>query len=57
MSGCAAQPTISDHTTMILADSGPISGEKGGLWVRWQVVPERVAAIGDALAPTQEIGT
>jgi ArsR family transcriptional regulator, arsenate/arsenite/antimonite-responsive transcriptional repressor len=44
-----AQPTISHHTK-ILADAGLIVGEKRGRWVWWRVVPERVAALRDALA-------
>jgi ArsR family transcriptional regulator, arsenate/arsenite/antimonite-responsive transcriptional repressor len=43
-----AQPTVSHHTT-ILADAGLITGEKRGRWVWWQIVPERVAAIREAL--------
>ena len=43
-----AQPTISHHTK-ILADAGLIVGEKRGRWVWWRVVPERVAAIQQAL--------
>jgi ArsR family transcriptional regulator len=44
-----AQPTVSHHTK-ILTDAGLITGEKQGRWVWWQVVPERVAALRDALA-------
>lgn len=44
-----SQPTISHHTKA-LADAGLISGEKRGRWVWWTIVPERVAALRDALA-------
>lgn len=44
-----AQPTVSHHTKT-LADAGLIVGEKRGRWVWWRVVPERVAALRDALA-------
>src|SRR5262245_28635960 len=44
-----AQPTVSHHTK-ILSDAGLIAGEKRGRWVWWRVVPERVAAVRDALA-------
>jgi ArsR family transcriptional regulator len=44
-----AQPTVSHHTK-ILTDAGLITGEKQGRWVWWQVVPERIAALRDALA-------
>jgi ArsR family transcriptional regulator len=45
-----AQPTVSHHTKA-LADAGLITGEKRGRWVWWSIVPERVAALRDALAP------
>jgi len=45
-----AQPTVSHHTKA-LADAGLITGEKRGRWVWWSIVPERVAAVRDALAP------
>jgi ArsR family transcriptional regulator len=43
-----SQPTISHHTKA-LADAGLIAGEKRGRWMWWSVVPERVAALRDAL--------
>jgi ArsR family transcriptional regulator len=43
-----AQPTVSHHTK-VLADAGVIVGEKRGRWVWWRVVPERIAAVRDAL--------
>ena len=44
-----SQPTISHHTK-VLADVGLIRGEKQGRWVWWSLVPERVAALRDALS-------
>ena len=43
-----SQPTISHHTKA-LAEAGLIIGEKRGRWMWWSIVPERVAAIRDAL--------
>jgi len=43
-----SQPTVSHHTKA-LAAAGLIVGEKRGRWMWWQVVPERVAALRDAL--------
>ncbi len=45
-----SQPTVSHHTKT-LAGAGLITGEKRGRWVYWRVVPERVAALRQALAP------
>lgn len=44
-----SQPTISHHTK-VLADAGLVRGEKRGRWVWWQVVPERLDLIRDAIA-------
>lgn len=44
-----SQPTVSHHTKA-LADAGLIVGEKRGKWMWWRVVPERVAALRDALS-------
>jgi ArsR family transcriptional regulator, arsenate/arsenite/antimonite-responsive transcriptional repressor len=46
-----SQPTVSHHTKA-LADAGLIAGERRGKWVWWRVVPERLAALRAALAPT-----
>jgi ArsR family transcriptional regulator, arsenate/arsenite/antimonite-responsive transcriptional repressor len=43
-----SQPTVSHHTKA-LADAGLIVGEKRGRWVWWRVVPERLAALREAL--------
>ena len=44
-----SQPTVSHHTKA-LAEAGLIVGEKRGKWTWWRVVPERVAALRDALS-------
>jgi len=36
-----SQPTISHHTR-ILAEAGLIVGERGGKWMWWRIVPERL---------------
>lgn len=43
-----AQPTISHHTKT-LAEAGLITSDKRGRWVWWRVVPERIAALQEAL--------
>jgi ArsR family transcriptional regulator len=43
-----SQPTVSHHTKA-LAEAGLIVGEKRGKWMWWRVMPERVAALRDAL--------
>ena len=45
-----SQPTVSHHTKT-LSEAGLITGEKRGRWVYWRVVPERVEAVRQALAP------
>ena len=43
------QATASHHLS-ILRKAGLVTGEKRGTWVYYRAVPERLAAIGDALA-------
>jgi ArsR family transcriptional regulator, arsenate/arsenite/antimonite-responsive transcriptional repressor len=43
-----SQPTISHHTR-VLAEAGLVRGEKRGKWMWWCVVPERLAAVRQAL--------
>lgn len=43
-----SQPTVSHHTR-VLADAGLIAPERRGRWTWWHVVPERLAAIRQAL--------
>lgn len=45
-----SQATASHHLS-ILRRAGLVTGEKRGTWVYYRAVPERLAAIGDALAP------
>jgi ArsR family transcriptional regulator len=45
-----SQPTISHHTKA-LAEAGLVTGDKRGRWVYWKVVPERIEALRQALAP------
>jgi ArsR family transcriptional regulator, arsenate/arsenite/antimonite-responsive transcriptional repressor len=47
-----SQPTVSHHTKA-LSEAGLIVGERRGKWVWWRVVPDRLAALRAALAPTQ----
>jgi ArsR family transcriptional regulator len=43
-----SQPTVSHHLAL-LADAGLITKQKVGRWVNCTVVPERLAALRDAL--------
>lgn len=43
-----SQPTVSHHLS-VLADAGLVTKEKVGRWVNCSVVPERLAALRDAL--------
>jgi ArsR family transcriptional regulator len=43
-----SQPTISHHTR-VLAEAGLIEGDRRGKWTWWRVVPERLAAVREAL--------
>jgi ArsR family transcriptional regulator len=44
-----SQATASHHLS-ILRKAGLVTGEKRGTWVYYRAVPERLSAIGDALA-------
>ena len=44
-----SQPTISHHTK-ILVEAGLLSAQKRGRWVWYRIVPERLAALQNALA-------
>lgn len=46
-----SQPTVSHHLS-VLVDAGLLTREKRGKWAWYQVVPERLDAVRDALAPT-----
>src|SRR5690606_5214596 len=43
-----SQPTVSHHLSL-LVDAGLLTREKRGRWAWYRVVPERLAAIQDAL--------
>lgn len=45
-----SQPTVSHHLSM-LVDAGLLTRQKRGRWAWYRVVPERLAALRDALAP------
>ncbi len=44
-----SQPTVSHHLA-VLAEAGLITKEKAGRWVMCRVVPERLAALRNALS-------
>ena len=46
-----SQPTISHHTR-VLAQAGLIEGDKRGKWTWWRIVPDRLAAVRQALGGT-----
>ncbi len=43
------QPTVSHHLK-ILTDAGLLARERRGTWMYYRIVPERMAALRDALA-------
>lgn len=45
-----SQPTVSHHLSL-LVDAGLLSREKRGRWAWYRVVPERLDAVRQALAP------
>lgn len=45
-----SQPTVSHHLSL-LVDAGLLEREKRGRWAWYRVVPERLAAVRDALSP------
>jgi ArsR family transcriptional regulator len=44
-----SQPTVSHHLK-VLYDAGLLDRERRGTWVYYRIIPERVAALRDALA-------
>jgi ArsR family transcriptional regulator len=48
-----AQPTVSHHLK-VLSDAGLVTRERRGTWMFYRLVPERVAALRDALALPSE---
>ena len=51
--GIGKSAATASHHLKILKDSGLVASEKRGTWVYYRAVPERVAAIADALGPAQ----
>jgi ArsR family transcriptional regulator len=49
-----SQPTVSHHLSL-LVEAGLLDREKRGRWAWYRVVPERLAAVRDALAPTEAL--
>ena len=45
-----SQPTVSHHLSA-LVDAGLLTREKRGRWAWYRVVPERLAAVREALVP------
>jgi ArsR family transcriptional regulator len=45
-----SQPTVSHHLK-VLSDAGLVAGDRRGKWVWYRLLPERVAALREALAP------
>jgi ArsR family transcriptional regulator len=45
-----SQPTVSHHLK-VLGDAGLVAGDRRGKWVWYRLIPERVAALREALAP------
>lgn len=48
-----SQPTVSHHLK-VLFDAGLLGKERRGSWVYYRILPERMAALRDALAPASE---
>lgn len=49
-----SQPTVSHHLSM-LVDAGLLTRVKRGRWAWYHVVPERLEAVRDALAPAPAV--
>lgn len=45
-----SQPTVSHHLSL-LVEAGLLTREKRGRWAWYRIVPERLAAVRDVLAP------
>jgi ArsR family transcriptional regulator len=48
-----SQPTVSHHLK-VLFEAGLLGRERRGSWVYYRILPERMAALRDALAPSTE---
>ena len=51
--GIGKSQATASHHLKILKDSGLAVSERRGTWVYYRAVPERLEAIGDALAPSR----
>jgi ArsR family transcriptional regulator len=49
-----SQPTVSHHLAL-LVEAGLLQREKRGRWAWYRVVPERLDAVRDALAPVEPV--
>ena len=49
--GIGKSAATASHHLKILRESGLVTSDKRGTWVYYRAVPERVAAIADALSP------
>lgn len=49
-SGIGKSAATTSHHLKLLRDAGLVTGERRGTWVYYRAIPERLAAIGDALA-------
>ena len=49
--GIGKSAATASHHLRILRDTGLVTSEKRGTWVYYRAVPERVAAIAEALSP------
>ena len=45
-----SQPTVSHHLK-VLGDAGLVAGDRRGKWVWYRLVPDRLEALREALAP------
>ena len=50
-----SQPTVSHHLK-VLYEAGLVDKDKRGSWIWYRVVPERLGALRDALAPVVPVG-
>ncbi|TDE09931.1 ArsR/SmtB family transcription factor [Jiangella asiatica] len=51
--GIGKTAATTSHHLKLLRDAGLVTGDRRGTWVYYRVVPERLAAIRDALALTR----
>ncbi len=49
-----SQPTVSHHLR-VLREAGLVEGTRQGRWVHYQVVPERLSEIREALTPVSGV--